>query len=190
MFVTHANKRFPSVIQGPVLLYSDFWALFLWLWHKLKNKDARWHKWYTGVQRHAAVKKKKGKKKGFYFIHFSILNNSFSNIYLNISLSCSPSVRVLFFFGFSSPIKNMQVDGLATLKRPLGLNECVKVCAWCPEMDWWPIRDVFTLYTQCSWDRLWILLNPGQEKVRTLGLVSLFLCCHNWTNNLLKIYNR
>lgn len=38
----------------------------------------------------------------------------------------------------------------------LGVNGCVNLCVWVSAMTWNPIQGVFQLFTQCSWDRLWI----------------------------------
>lgn len=49
-------------------------------------------------------------------------------------------------------------------KLPLGVNDCVNMCAWCSVMDWLFIQSLFPPVTQRSWDRHWISCNPDQDK--------------------------
>lgn len=57
------------------------------------------------------------------------------------------------FFDFFPPSKNMPGWWIAWDKLPLGMNERVNVCPWCPAVDSLSIRDVLPVHTQCSWDR-------------------------------------
>lgn len=55
-------------------------------------------------------------------------------------------------------------------KLPLGVTECVNVCAWWPAMDWHPFNGIQSLST---WGFLWIHYKPCQNKALYL---SLFNC--------------
>lgn len=43
----------------------------------------------------------------------------------------------------------------------------VHMCAWCPVMDWHPIKGVFQLHVQCCQDGLQIHYNPDQDNMLT-----------------------
>lgn len=34
----------------------------------------------------------------------------------------------------------MLVGGFVTINLPLGVNQCMNVCAWCFALDWCPIQ--------------------------------------------------
>lgn len=45
---------------------------------------------------------------------------------------------------------------------PLAFFMCV--CTWHHVLNWHHIQGVFLPHVQCSWERLWIHYDPGQEK--------------------------